>query len=305
MKLKGSNNDGVWNELGTSIQVTVTRPFWETTWFYSSMIMLSLCIGVAVVYYVGKLRNEINERKLVEKDREELITLLETQNTELERFAYTISHDLKSPLVTIKGYVGALNEDLNNGANTLVQEDLGYISSAADTMADLLHDILELSRIGRQVNPPQTIDMSDLVDDALRLVHGQIEQTKVQVDVMPDMPIVYGDRTRLLEVIQNLVDNAAKYMGDESHPLITIGAYTNEKETVCSVRDNGIGISPDFQEKIFGLFDQLDPKAEGSGVGLAIVKRIVELHNGRIWVQSIGSDQGSTFYFTIPNQNSV
>ena len=107
--------------------------------------------------------------------------------------------------------------------------------------------------------------------------------------------------TRLLEIFQNLIDNSVKYMGPQPQPRIEIGARRSGNETVCYVGDNGIGIEPRFQEKVFGLFDQLDPKAEGTGIGLALVKRIVEIHGGRIWIESEGKGRGSTFCFVIPN----
>ncbi len=114
------------------------------------------------------------------------------------------------------------------------------------------------------------------------------------------MPVVFGDRLRLLEVLQNLIDNAVKYSGDQAKPRVEIGSRPDGNETVYYVRDNGIGIDARYHEKVFGLFDQLNPKVEGSGVGLSLVKRIVEVHGGRIWVESEGAGHGTTFCFTIP-----
>ena len=122
----------------------------------------------------------------------------------------------------------------------------------------------------------------------------------IQVDVEKDLPIVMGDRPRLVEVMQNLIDNAAKFMGDQPAPLIEIGAQKYGNEHAFFVRDNGIGISASYHERIFGLFDKLDPRSEGTGVGLALAKRIVEVHGGRIWVESEGKGKGSMFCFTLP-----
>ena len=240
------------------------------------------------------------EKAEVEAQREKLIAKLEAQNAELERFTYTVSHDLKSPLFTIKGYVGMLSEDLAEANVESVEDDLLRISNAADKMAQLLADLLELSRIGRSVNPPEDVPLGELANEALQLVRGQIEQRSVQVELSSDLPVAFGDRTRLLEVLQNLIDNAVKYMGDQPHPRIEIGDRRDGDQTVCYVRDNGLGIEHRYHERVFGLFDQLDPKVEGSGIGLALVKRIVEVHGGRIWVESEGSGHGSTFCFTIP-----
>ena len=245
---------------------------------------------------------DLSERKQAEKEREDLIAKLEVQNAELERFAYTVSHDLKSPLITVKGFVGMLREDLEEGNHEAVGDDLSRISAAAGKMGRLLSDLLELSRIGRLVNPPEEVALDELSHKAMKLAHGQIEQRGVQVEILPGLPVVYGDRVRLLEVVQNLIDNAVKYMGDQSEPRIEIGSRQDGSETVCYVRDNGIGIERSYAEKVFGLFEQLDPKAEGSGIGLAVVKRIVDVHGGRIWVESEGAGHGSTFCFTLPLQ---
>jgi signal transduction histidine kinase len=131
-----------------------------------------------------------------------------------------------------------------------------------------------------------------------------LEARGVQVAIAPDLPTVYGDRARLVEVVQNLVDNACKFMGDQAEPRIEIGQRGAQADAdgkpVLFVRDNGIGIEPQYQDRVFGLFNKLDAHTEGTGVGLALVKRIVEVHGGRIWVESQGVGKGSTFCFTLP-----
>lgn len=243
---------------------------------------------------------DITARREATREREELIARLETQNAELERFTYTVSHDLKSPLITIKGYIGLLAEDLHEMAAESVKSDLDRISSAAGKMGELLDDLLELSRIGRLAAPSEDIALSDLVAEAISLLHGPLTGKRVDVQVQANLPVVYGERVRLLEVMQNLIDNAAKYMGNQPEPRIEIGARHQAGEVVIFVADNGVGIEPQFQEKVFGLFDQLDACSDGTGIGLALVKRIVEVHGGRIWIESEGAGQGSTFCFTIP-----
>ncbi len=248
----------------------------------------------------GGVSTDVTDRKRAEQERETLIAALEAQNAELERFAYTVSHDLKSPLITINGYVGLLKEDLAKGNNQQVQNDLKRISDATDKMYVLLDEVLELSRIGRLVNPPQEVSFGHLAAEAVKLVAGQIEQAGVQVTIAPHLPVLYGDQPRLLEVLQNLVENAVKYMGDQPKPRIEIGARRENDEDVCYVRDNGVGIETRYHHKVFGLFDKLQPDSEGSGVGLALAKRIVEVHGGRIWIESEGPGRGSTFCFSIP-----
>ena len=245
------------------------------------------------------LESVIVELRSAEREREELIVALEAQNSQLERFAYTVSHDLKTPLITIKGHIGALAEDLKQGNTEFVQEDMTHISNAADRMAALLNDVLELSKIGRLVNPPEDVPLAELVEEILQLLHGQIQENGVQVNVSADLPVVYVDRTRLQEVIQNLIENAIKYMGDQPQPVIEIGIRDDGGAPICFVRDNGIGIEDCYHEKIFSLFDQLDRNVDGTGIGLALVKRIVEIHGGRIWVESEGLGHGSTFCFSL------
>jgi PAS domain S-box-containing protein len=234
------------------------------------------------------------------QQRKSLIEELENKNAELERFTYTVSHDLRSPLVTIQGFLGYLDRDAREGDRAAFQKDMERINQAALRMDRLLKDVLELSRIGRLVNKPQNVPFGELVMDALEIVHGQFEKRGVTVHTQPNLPVIYGDKPRLLEVLQNLLDNAAKYMGDQPHPRIEIGQQGEEhNKLIFFVRDNGIGIPPEYHGRIFGLFDKLDAKSDGTGIGLTLVKRIIEVHGGRIWVES-EAGKGSTFYFTLP-----
>jgi signal transduction histidine kinase len=150
------------------------------------------------------------------------------------------------------------------------------------------------------VNPLEEVSLSELARQAANLVAGQIAERGVQLQIASDLPTVYGDRPRLLEVFQNLIDNAVKFMGDQPEPRLEIGCWQLDQETVCYVRDNGIGIEPRFHDKIFGLFERLDPALDGTGIGLTLVKRIIEMHGGRIWIESDGIGTGATFHFTLP-----
>jgi PAS domain S-box-containing protein len=234
------------------------------------------------------------------KERQKLIGELESKNSELERFTYTVSHDLKSPLVTINGFLGYLEQDAASGNAERMKSDIQRIYEAVKKMQNLLNELLELSRIGRVVNPPEKVQFNDLVWEAISLVSGRLEARQVNVIVQSDLPIVDVDRPRIVEVLQNLLDNAAKYMGNQAQPQIQIGQHGElDDQPIFYVRDNGIGIAPEFHERVFGLFNKLDPKSDGTGVGLALVKRIVEVHGGQIWVES-ETGRGSTFLFTLP-----
>lgn len=248
---------------------------------------------------------DVSIRTWVESEREKLIEELEAKNAELERFTYTVSHDLKSPLITIKGFLGFIKEDSRSGNIVRLESDIKRISDAAEKMQQLLNDLLELSRIGRVTNKPQEIRFDELIAEALELVHGRISQRGISVHVDEHLPTIFGDRQRIHEVLQNLIDNAAKFMGDQPSPRIEIGQQGELKgKPVFFVRDNGIGISPQYKDRIFGLFDKLDGQTEGTGVGLALVKRIVEFHGGRVWVES-EPGKGSTFFFTLPTSGTL
>jgi PAS domain S-box-containing protein len=244
--------------------------------------------------------HDITAQKEAQRERERLILELEARNAELERFAYTISHELRSPLVTIKGFLGLLRQDVVQGEAARVETDLVRISEATDTMIRRLSELLELSKIGRVINPPESVSLTVLAQEAAALIDGPIQARRAEVVIAPEMPVVSGDRMRLLEVYQNLIENAVKFMGNQEAPRVEVGGHIGDAEAVCFVRDNGIGINPKYHNKVFELFDRLDVDSEGTGVGLTLVKRIVEFHGGRIWIESEGRGQGSTFYFTLP-----
>ncbi|NQT36823.1 MAG: PAS domain-containing protein [Planctomycetes bacterium] len=233
-------------------------------------------------------------------EREKLIAQLEAKNAELERFTYTVSHDLRSPLITIDGFANLLRKSIADGDMSTTMDDIQRICDAAERMERLLKELLELSRIGRATSSATETSLNELAGDALAAVSGQVRQRGVCVDVATDMPAVFGDRLRLTELVQNLIDNAVKYMGDQPRPRIEIGCRATGAETVCYVRDNGIGIDPRDHQRVFELFSQLDREAEGTGVGLALAQRIVEVHEGRIWIESEGLGHGSTFCFSLP-----
>jgi PAS domain S-box-containing protein len=246
---------------------------------------------------VGK---DITERKKAQFQREALIKELEQKNAELERFTYTVSHDLKSPLITIRGFLGLLEEDALKADTVSLKKDINRIKSATNKMEDLLRDLLTLSRIGRVVGPPTMVSFTTIIEDAVELLEGAIQQREVTVEIALDMPVVNVDRDRVREAVMNLVENAIKFMGDQPHPKIEIGVRYDRDQPVFFVKDNGIGIEPQYHTKIFGLFEKLSANTEGSGTGLTIVQRIIEVHGGRIWMESEGLGMGSTFCFTLP-----
>ena len=239
--------------------------------------------------------NDITVRKQADDE-------IRQKNAELERFTYTVSHDLKSPLITIKSFSGSIKRDLASHRHDRIAMDLERIGTAADKMAALLDDLLELSRIGRIVNAPEPVALADIVDDVLSQLDGLLKANNVKVDIQPGLPIVMCDRQRLGEVLQNLLENAVKYMGNQPRPQILFGMRSEYDKKIFFVEDNGPGIDKKYHQNIFGLFNKLDAKSEGTGIGLALAKRIIEVHGGDIWVESEGIGKGSTFCFTLAQQ---
>jgi PAS domain S-box-containing protein len=249
-----------------------------------------------------QVANAIETARLF-NDRINLIQELETKNAELEQFAYTVSHDLKSPLVTMRGYLGYLNEDARKGDFERFDVDLGRVVSATVTMQALLHDLLSLSKVGRTVDTTEDVALGEVTASVLEVIHGDHVKKNIQFKVADNLPLVRVNRTRVGEIFQNLLVNAMKFSCEKPAPFVEVGFGGTDEHTnypIIFVRDNGIGIEPRYHAQIFGLFNRLNPQMEGTGVGLTLVKRIVELYGGRIWVKSNGDDNGSTFYFTLP-----
>jgi two-component system, sensor histidine kinase and response regulator len=224
---------------------------------------------------------------------------LEAKNTQLEQFMYTVSHDLKSPLITIGGLVGVIVKDLDRGNLERAKTLAAQVARVTDNAGQQIDTLLRVSRAGRSIESPAEVPMDALVEEAARLFSSRLTERGVTLQIAPNLPTVRSDRVRLLSAVQSLLDNALKYMGEQPNPKIEIGFRQEGTENVYYVRDNGVGIDPKHQDRVFNLFEQLDPSKEGSGVGLAIARRIVELHGGRIWVESEGLGKGATFCFTL------
>ena len=226
---------------------------------------------------------------------------LSEKNTEIVHFTYMISHDLKSPLVTIRTFLSYLQEDMQVADAERVAADIAYIATATEKMYSMLEELLEFSRVGQLTKPAVVLNWREMVEEAITLVAGGISQKGVNIEVSVDVFELKADRSRLVQVWQNLIDNAVKFSDRTKNPVIRIGSRGKGKDREFYVCDNGAGIEPRYQDKIFGLFEKLDVNAPGSGLGLALVKRIVEQYNGSITVESEGLGKGSCFRFTLPD----
>jgi len=271
-------------------------------------------VGVVCHEHVGPSRTWSNEEEqfagsiadfvamaLYERDRNALIEELERKNAELERFTYTVSHDLKSPLVTISGYAHYLEEDVDAVDKEKVSNDISNIQQGVAQMQRLLDDLLYISRVGYVVGPTGDVSLDEVVAEAMEATRGEREAAGVAVRAATGLPVVKGHRTRLMEVLQNLISNAVKFSAEAPGPQVEVGLRENDgKHVVVFVRDNGIGIEPRHHEKIFEPFAKIDPERGGAGIGLAVAKRIVEAHGGRLWVESEGPGKGAVFCFSLP-----
>ena len=251
---------------------------------------------------LAQAEKEIEMREKAEQEREAVIQKLKLKNQELDRFAVRVSHDLKTPLITVAGFLGFLEKDIKDGKHERVERNVAQISDAAKKMGKFVDELLDLSRVGRIVNPPSNVAFDAIVQDALKAAEGILEAKQVRVKLEAIFPFVHVDRARVVQVMQNLITNAVKFMGDQPQPVIRIGFEEINGEHIFSVRDNGIGIAKEHQERIFELFSKLDPNTDGIGIGLGLVKRIIDTHGGRIWVESEGAGKGTTFKFTLRKQ---
>ena len=271
--------------------------------FIGSIIILiagnaSYRLARNVYQNLSKAEQEIEIRNKTEREREALIYQLKLKNQELDRFAVRVSHDLKTPLITVAGFLGYLEQDMKSGNRERMEKDLAQINAAAKKMGKFVDELLDLSRVGRIINAPKDVAFEEILNDALNASDGILKAKQVQVEIDPIFPFVHVDRARVVQVIQNLITNAVKFMGDQTQPIIQIGFEEIDGEHIFSIKDNGMGIAPEDHERIFELFNRLNPEIDGTGIGLGLVKRIVEVHNGKIWVES-SPGNGATFKFTL------
>jgi len=246
------------------------------------------------------LMRNITKRRRAEKEREEMLKKLQEKNRELERFGYIVSHELKSPLFTIQGFLALLAKEISALGDEQLMSDIITVNNAALRMGEMMKGLLQLSRTGRVVNPPEEVSLNNLVNEAQEVVRGSLNEKNVNVEIDAALPIVKVDTLRIREVFVNLIENAVKYMGLQAKPVIEIGARWDGEKRIIFIKDNGIGLDPKFHKNIFDIFKQLNPKADGTGLGLSLVERIIKAHGGCIWVESEGQGHGSTFCFTLP-----
>jgi len=250
-----------------------------------------------------ELQEEIKERKVIEEDLRSTTEELQRSNKELEQFAYIASHDLQEPLRTVSSSIGLLEQGYRDKLGEDADTFINYAVDGAKHMQQLIRALLEYSRVTTRGEVFTPVHCEGVVRHAIDNLKASIEESEVKI-TLPDkpLPIVMGDRTQLIQLFQNLIGNAIKFRSEKS-PEVQIDTKLDGRKTTWqfSIKDNGFGMDMQYVDKIFTIFQRLHTHEEykGTGVGLALCKKIVERHNGKIWVDSkLG--RGSTFYFTLP-----
>jgi light-regulated signal transduction histidine kinase (bacteriophytochrome) len=243
----------------------------------------------------AELRQEIAERHKVEEE-------LRRSNQELEDFAAVASHDLQAPLRSVTGYLELLERRYKETLNSSGKEFISAAVGGARQMRTMIHDLLKVARIRTRGAPFVPVDCSQILDQALQNLATDIREKNASV-TCASLPAVLGDSTQLVQLFQNLIGNAVKYAADRQ-PVVHVGVEQRDDDWLFSVRDNGIGIDPRHGKRIFEIFQRLHTAQEyaGTGIGLAVCRRIVERHRGDIWVES-EPGRGSTFFFTLPRSS--
>ncbi|MEM9400709.1 MAG: HAMP domain-containing sensor histidine kinase [Verrucomicrobiota bacterium] len=227
---------------------------------------------------------------------------LQNANSELEQFIYTVSHDLKSPIVTSMGFIGIIRDMMSKGNYDLAKSQLSRLEQANNRMSKLISDLLDLSRVGRVEDDKTQIKMQELLATLEEQLTPKLEESNISLTIEPNIPSIYANEGSVTQVFDNLITNAIKYSRTDTKQFIKVYAKEKEDEIIYTVEDNGPGIPAEYQKKIFELFQRLDTQKEGTGIGLSIVSKIMESMNGSIHVES-EVNKGSRFIVNFPKLN--
>jgi len=246
-----------------------------------------------------QFNQNVTQQVLAKQELERLIQDLERSNSELEQFAYVASHDMQEPLRAVAGCAEILKSRFGNQLGESADELISHIGDGASRMQGLINDLLQISQVSSQASPFETVDANEACRAALLNLEALIKKSAACIE-FTNLPDVMGDRTQISQIFQNLISNALKYRKEEA-PQVSIKAKKVNNCWEFAVADNGIGIAPEFHHKIFGISQRLHTRNDypGTGIGLALCKKIIERHAGEIWLTST-LGKGTTFYFTLP-----
>ena len=253
---------------------------------------------------IERIQRENEQRRELLKKVREQTKELQRRHVEMEEFVYSISHDLKAPIISIQGFVRALNEDFSNILPNEAQYYLERITKNTTQIESMIREILDYSRIGRITQEKEHLNLKDIIEDAIDHFSSQIQQTNIKIVFKGESIIINAERNRMLQLFSNLIGNSVKYMGDQPNPCIEVGIEEiGSKLVTIYVMDNGIGIHKEFVSKVFNIFARAvnlnNQEIEGTGIGLAHCKKIVETHGGKIWLES-EEGRGTTIFLQLP-----
>jgi light-regulated signal transduction histidine kinase (bacteriophytochrome) len=286
----------------------------EKRYFHKNRHLVWIQLNVSIVrneareplYFISQIQ-DITQRKNAEMEIAHINTMLkarteklEVLNKELEGFSYSVSHDLRAPLRSIAGYAQILEEDYSQKLDDEGNQTLQTIIKNAEKMGQLIDDLLEFSRLGRKGIEKRQVDINKLIEGILQELKAQEQERIINVKIHP-LEEVAVDSQMIKQVWVNLIANALKYTRNTEVAEIEIGSNVATQEICFYIRDNGVGFNMDYKDKLFKVFQRLHSaeEFEGTGVGLALVKRIIDRHGGKIWAEA-KENEGATFYFTIP-----
>ncbi|MGB5712618.1 MAG: ATP-binding protein [Waterburya sp.] len=276
---------------------TVWHPdYWLLGLIKAITAIISIFTALEMIRTIPKA---IDYRQRIEETLRKTNQELRSSNEELEKFADLASHDLREPLRMVTSFTQLLAQRYSGKLDADADQIIGFAVDGSTRMEELIHDLLEYSRVGKQDKSFAIVDCESVLDCSSHNLQLLIQETDATIARMA-LPTVIGEQGQLIQLFQNLIENAIVYRSQES-PRIEVGAEAQAEQWLFSVKDNGIGIDPQYQDRIFQIFQRLHTRQEypGTGIGLAICHKIVERHGGKIWVES-AAGEGATFYFTLP-----
>lgn len=320
LRVKAANGDGVWNEEGVSLELIVIPPWWRTPWFLSVAVFVTLACAATVGWAISRQHQRKRELEIERervREREEAAEALRALNQDLERrvcertsqlvaanreleaFAYSVSHDLRAPLRHVDGFMELLVERTAGTLDAKAQRYMDDISNAAKRMGRLIDDLLAFSRMGRREMMAGEVDLGALVKEVIEDFAPDFGNREIEWKVA-SLPVVQGDRSMLRLALQNLVSNAVKFTRPRSRAVIEIGFRDDGNGPIFFIKDNGVGFDREYTKNLFGVFQRLhrEDEFEGTGIGLANVRRVIERHGGSVWADG-DIDKGATFYFKL------
>jgi len=296
-RVKASNNDGVWNEQGASVKITITPPWWQTWWFRGAAVVLVLSLGYSG--FLLRVRNIKKHNLKLESEVEERTRQLQAANKELEAFSYSVSHDLRTPLRSIDGFSLVLLEEYQEKIDEQGKDYLHRVRSATQRMAQLIDDMLTLSRVSRSEINIQQVNLSKIVQEIADELRETQPEREVEFIIQEGIK-AHGDAILLRTVLENLLGNAWKFTSKHATARVEFGMQLQNGMPVYFIRDDGAGFDMNYAQNLFGAFQRLHTNTEfpGTGIGLATVQRVIHRHGGKVWAEG-EVEKGAAFYFTV------